>query len=202
MPKIVDHDQYRRELLAQCLELFTRKGYANVTIREIANELGVSTGTLYHYFPTKQAIFEQLFEQERTRDVTAVMQETLESKSRVDRINSVIDHWDENREYYHNIVSLAIDFHRHNRNEVSYKVMKEYSDFYRTSMSSIFDLPVDTASFMFIFAIGLMYHSLVAPDAVDFRRQLELMKKMVLLLGEAEEESHTAENESAPLRGE
>ncbi|MGB6015410.1 MAG: helix-turn-helix domain-containing protein, partial [Nodosilinea sp.] len=48
MPKIVDHDQYRREILDQCFDLFAEKGYAALTMRQIAQELGVSTGTLYH----------------------------------------------------------------------------------------------------------------------------------------------------------
>ena len=60
MPKIIDHDQYRAELLIECFDLFTSKGYAAITMRQIAIGLGVSTGTLYHYFESKEAIFEQM----------------------------------------------------------------------------------------------------------------------------------------------
>ena len=60
MPKQVDHDAYRRELIDQCVELFAQRGYAALTMREIARALGVSTGTLYHSFPTKQAIFSEV----------------------------------------------------------------------------------------------------------------------------------------------
>jgi len=63
MPKIVDHEQYRKELLSKCFDLFAQKGYASITTRQIAKELGVSTGTLYHYFPRKENMFEQLVEQ-------------------------------------------------------------------------------------------------------------------------------------------
>ena len=59
MPKIVDHEQYRKELLGKCFDLFAQKGYGSITMRQIAQGLGVSTGTLYHYFPSKQALFEQ-----------------------------------------------------------------------------------------------------------------------------------------------
>ena len=58
MPKIVDVEQYRKELLLKSAELFAEKGYANMTTRELAQGLGVSTGTLYHYFPSKAALFE------------------------------------------------------------------------------------------------------------------------------------------------
>jgi AcrR family transcriptional regulator len=74
MPKIVDADQYRQKLLNRCFDLFANQGYANVTTRQIAKELGVSTGTLYHYFPNKQALFEQLVEQISLQDVGILRQ--------------------------------------------------------------------------------------------------------------------------------
>ena len=60
MPKIIDHDRYRAELLVKCFDLFTSQGYAAITMRQIAIGLNVSTGTLYHYFDSKEAIFEQM----------------------------------------------------------------------------------------------------------------------------------------------
>jgi len=69
MPKIVDHDQYRKVLLSQCFDLFATKGYGSVTMRQIAHSLGVSTGTLYHYFPSKAALFEQMIEALSQEDI-------------------------------------------------------------------------------------------------------------------------------------
>ncbi len=63
MPKLVDHMSYRKQLLAQCFDLFARHGYSALTMRQIAAALEVSTGTLYHYFPTKEALFQQLVEE-------------------------------------------------------------------------------------------------------------------------------------------
>ncbi len=57
MPRIVDHDAYRAQLLSAAFEHFAAQGYAGVTMRSLAKELGVSTGTLYHYFDTKEALF-------------------------------------------------------------------------------------------------------------------------------------------------
>ena len=58
MPKIVDHDAYRVELMEGAALLFSERGYASVTMRQVAKGLSVSTGTLYHYFPSKPALFE------------------------------------------------------------------------------------------------------------------------------------------------
>lgn len=63
MPKLVDHVTYRKQLLAQSFALFARHGYSALTMRQIAEALDVSTGTLYHYFPTKEALFQQLVEE-------------------------------------------------------------------------------------------------------------------------------------------
>ena len=60
MPKQVDHEQYRKQLLGKSFECFANEGYASMTMRELARHLNVSTGTLYHYFPSKQDLFEQL----------------------------------------------------------------------------------------------------------------------------------------------
>lgn len=85
MPKLVDHVTYRKQLLAQCFDLFAQHGYGALTMRQIAAALDVSTGTLYHYFPTKEALFQQLVEevtQQTVFEATARMQlqATLEER--------------------------------------------------------------------------------------------------------------------------
>ena len=46
-----------RELLDAALDLFVEKGYAATRAEEIAARAGVSKGTLFLYFPTKQDVF-------------------------------------------------------------------------------------------------------------------------------------------------
>jgi AcrR family transcriptional regulator len=61
MPKIVDHQLRREEILEKCFNLFAKHGYSALTMREIAQNLKVSTGTLYHYFDSKKTLFEAMF---------------------------------------------------------------------------------------------------------------------------------------------
>ena len=56
MPKEVDHDQRREELLEAVWRVIARDGMEGATIRAIAKETGWSTGVLAHYFGDKDDI--------------------------------------------------------------------------------------------------------------------------------------------------
>ncbi len=45
------------ELLAAALDLFVQKGYAATRVEEVARHAGVSKGTLFLYFPSKEELF-------------------------------------------------------------------------------------------------------------------------------------------------
>lgn len=46
----------REAILAESARLFSERGIAATTIREIADAVGLNSGTLYHYFESKDAI--------------------------------------------------------------------------------------------------------------------------------------------------
>jgi AcrR family transcriptional regulator len=53
--------QDRRELiLTRAAELFARKGIAGTTVREIADAVGMLSGSLYHHFESKDAIVDEV----------------------------------------------------------------------------------------------------------------------------------------------
>ena len=56
MPKEVDHDARRHELLEAVWRVIVRDGIEGTTIRGIAKETGWSTGVLSHYFADKDEI--------------------------------------------------------------------------------------------------------------------------------------------------
>ena len=55
-------DQRRREILAAATDLFARRGYDVTTVQAIAAKAGVAAGTVYLYFPSKEAILDALRE--------------------------------------------------------------------------------------------------------------------------------------------
>ncbi len=98
MPKQVDHVSYRKYLLDQCVDLFARYGYGALTMRQIAEALRVSTGTLYYYFPTKDALFHSLVE-EVTRqtifEATSQIQQQITLEERLLALFSFIEQHEE-----------------------------------------------------------------------------------------------------------
>ncbi|WP_121257733.1 TetR/AcrR family transcriptional regulator [Nocardioides ferulae] len=56
MPKIVDHDERRREVLDATWRVIGRVGLEATTVRRIAEEAGYSYGVLAHYFKDKDDI--------------------------------------------------------------------------------------------------------------------------------------------------
>jgi AcrR family transcriptional regulator len=58
-------EQTRAALLAAGRSLFGRDGYAVTSVDDLAREARVTTGALYHHFPSKAALFEAVFEQVR-----------------------------------------------------------------------------------------------------------------------------------------
>jgi AcrR family transcriptional regulator len=54
--------QTRAALVLAGRALFGRSGYAAASVEDLARAAGVTTGALYHHFPTKAALFEAVFE--------------------------------------------------------------------------------------------------------------------------------------------
>ena len=63
MTRIVkEHTVRRNEILDVAQRLVTTRGYEQMTIQDILDELQIAKGTLYHYFDSKRALLEALIE--------------------------------------------------------------------------------------------------------------------------------------------
>jgi TetR/AcrR family transcriptional repressor of bet genes len=56
MPKIVDHAERRNQLAWAACRAIVAKGIEQVTMRDVAAEIGRSTGMVTHYFEDKEAL--------------------------------------------------------------------------------------------------------------------------------------------------
>ncbi|MFF1919846.1 TetR/AcrR family transcriptional regulator [Streptomyces sp. NPDC058221] len=53
-----DHEARRRDVSEAVWQVMATRGFAGLTLRAVAAELGATTGLLTHYFPTKHALVE------------------------------------------------------------------------------------------------------------------------------------------------
>ena len=56
-------ERSRTAILDAALELFSHRGYGATSMRDVAGKAGLSTGSVYHHFHDKEAIFQTLLEQ-------------------------------------------------------------------------------------------------------------------------------------------
>ncbi|MDD7200290.1 MAG: TetR/AcrR family transcriptional regulator [Sphaerochaetaceae bacterium] len=57
MPKKIDHEARKQEILQAALKVFAREGYRNSNLSLIADECNLSRPTIYQYFTDKEEIY-------------------------------------------------------------------------------------------------------------------------------------------------
>jgi AcrR family transcriptional regulator len=72
MPKIVDHELRRDEVVQATWRVMARVGIDNVSIREIAAEAGHSTGVIAHYFKNKDEVLMTALQHAWRREVDRI----------------------------------------------------------------------------------------------------------------------------------
>ncbi len=149
-------------------------------MREIAREADVSTGTLYHYFPTKQAIFEQMFQYIAPENVAQTLGQYTQSMKLEEKLNQFTHFWGTYKTYYQNILLLLIDFYRNSDTGTAQQVIDRIAMFYINEIAKYLELPIEIAELMFTFLTGIVYHIMVRPETVSFEKLVGLFNAIVL----------------------
>lgn len=58
MPKI--YDDLRQNIIKSAKRIIIKYGYRKLNMRDVAKETGVAVGTIYNYFPTRDALISEL----------------------------------------------------------------------------------------------------------------------------------------------
>ena len=53
-------EQRRQLIISKALELFAKKGYSDTKIGDIAKAADMSVGLMFHYFESKEQLYEEL----------------------------------------------------------------------------------------------------------------------------------------------
>ena len=80
-------------IIEAAARVFERQGYAKTTTNHIADRAGVSIGSLYQYFPNKEAILVVLLEQHMSQVATALQEVRAHVESAPHDLRAVLRHY-------------------------------------------------------------------------------------------------------------
>lgn len=183
MPKIVDHDLYRKELLSKCFDLFALYGYGSTTMRQIASGLGVSTGTLYHYFPSKESLFEQLVEYLSYEDTKEQkIAELGNPPTFKQKIEAMMNFIAKNEEYCLKQMFILIDFsQQQDRKDInSNQALQMAGKRYEKAVSDYLGISeLEIVKFVLNFIDGLLLRRLYQGERICFSDQADVLADML-----------------------
>jgi AcrR family transcriptional regulator len=78
--------QTRAALVAAGRRLFGEHGFRGTSVEDLARQARLTTGALYHHFPTKTALFEAVFVQAHTELMTASTEAAMDAKDGLDEL--------------------------------------------------------------------------------------------------------------------
>lgn len=177
MPKVVDHEKRRAEILSQCFDLFAQHGYGAMTMRKIAGELGVSTGTLYHYFDGKPALFEAMFRWLRARDIQAATEGLPADATQAERLSRLGEFLKTHQASLQQAVRVALDYHRQQADPGSRRFLAETVREYRSALRIQLGLTEhpELATVLLSFLLGMSVHGILEPDDVLVENHLAIL---------------------------
>ncbi len=184
MPKIVDHELYRKELLNKSFELFAEKGYSSVTMREIALEIGVSTGTLYHYFSSKESLFEQLIEYLSYEDTKEeALAELGNPPTLGERVDKLMNYLSGIEDYMLKNLLITFEFcHHKTRQEIdSNQALQIAGKRYEAALICYLDISDPAlAKFVICYIDGLVARRFYQGERISFTEQANVLKNILL----------------------
>lgn len=181
MPKMVDHEEYRKELLGKAFECFAARGYGQVTMRGLAEHLEVSTGTLYHYFSSKEQIFEDLVTFQADHDLRIVAE--LPTPPSLDKrmtilINKIVEY----RSYLAKQCMVWLDFARQHGDERLFSmpsVQKAYSQYMQLLKEYLAIKDDAAAMFVYSYLCGFSTDPYVQQQNPNIEKQCQLIADAV-----------------------
>ena len=89
--RLQHQDLNRAQLLDAAEVVFGSKGFANATLKEIAELAGFAVGSVYSFFPSKEDLFRQVLDRRGQEFVARMEQICATDESALDRLHALVD---------------------------------------------------------------------------------------------------------------
>ncbi|MDP2309410.1 MAG: helix-turn-helix domain-containing protein [Pseudomonadota bacterium] len=111
MARPLDATARRGELLDGAFALFAARGYHALSTRDLARELGVTTGALYHWFAGKPELFVAMLERQVARQVAEALAAVAPHGPEA-RMAALGAHLRANMDDLQRTLLVSLDYHR------------------------------------------------------------------------------------------
>ncbi|MFP6582323.1 MAG: TetR/AcrR family transcriptional regulator [Candidatus Hydrogenedentota bacterium] len=99
----------KREILRAAAQCFGKYGYAQTDVNLIAQDIGITKGTIYHYFGSKEKLFFETVDAEALRMKTAVLEAADQHEDPLEEMIAVVRSYLEFAEANPHFVELLIE---------------------------------------------------------------------------------------------
>jgi len=182
VPRIVDRQAQREELLRGSFELFATDGYGSVSMRGLAKSLGVSTGTLYHYFAGKDDLFRAMFEllsREDVEEASALIGADAPISEQLSALRLFVTH---RRQHLQRVVVVALDVYRHDPS--SHEFLTDTIRVYRRVLEArLGPTGVVLGKVLLSAMMGMLVHGVLDPDGVDVDEHFDVLLGLLASFG-------------------
>ena len=178
MPKIVNHDEYKEKLVEASFELMSTRGYAALSMRDLARALRISTGTLYHYFPSKLGLFEAILQRYCMASMAKQPEFETLSESFDDGLEKMINNCRKQEELWAKILLIQVDVYR----EPEGKMITIFNNVFtsestRHHLSRLLHIENDDVIDLFrALMLGIIIQRVISKKQVDWDQQKNLLR--------------------------
>jgi len=116
MPKVVDVEKKREEIAKKSVALVLEKGFANITVSQVASHANIAKGSIYNYFNSKEDIIYEIIKSEYSEYDKEVKEEIKRASTIKDKVLALFklciskDKKDkERRKLYREFVSICLN---------------------------------------------------------------------------------------------
>ena len=81
------------EIVAAALEVFVERGFAAAKLADVARRAGVTKGTLYLYFDSKEDLLKEFIVQRFSSRIGVSFHEATDSRASLDMLREVVATW-------------------------------------------------------------------------------------------------------------
>lgn len=190
MPKLKPETQQARRagLLDAAERCFARSGFHRCTMQDICREAGVSSGALYVYFPSKEALIAGIVERDRAK-LAAELADLSNAPDLLSALARLGEHYTVDEPQYKRVLNIEIGCEA-TRNTAVGEIFHSVDGFCRRSFEQVFerarqDGKIDPkedsrllAEVLSLIGDGLFWRRAVDPD-FDAKRVLPVLVRIV-----------------------